>query len=774
MKKFLILSFVALAALFQSCENHDDLWDAIDDLNGRVGALETEVKALNDNISALQKLYSGATIQKVEKQGDAWVITLSDGERITLTQGSVADAVIPVMGITDDGYWQYSTDGGQSWTRLDVKAAASDGLTPQFRIDEATGYWQVSYDNATWENVVDKAGRPVKAVGEGQVTDKFFADVRVEDGMLCITLKGDNAQELKIPILSDFFCRIVLPAPGVQAFAAGETKRYAVEIRGVASDNVTVTAPDGWSASLSEPTGEAAELTVTAPAAAATASDTRATADNTKDVSILSIVGGYASITKMQVELKAPAVPTVTVTNSATTQPTASALSFDVATTDADGWKYSCLKASETAPDAAAVMAGGTAGEGASVTVEGLDAATEYTIYVIAYAGESVSEVASATNTTAAAPVEAADLWQDYQDGKDIVIGSVTINKTTHPGAQLRTPADDPLTNAILQPGGVFFFDNTTANNYGIDGTSVNVARDADLVIVGRYPDRQQATLTLSETRCNGNAYLRNMRLVATNGTTMFNTTNAHNHTGGAIDPDLVLVDCTVDLTASRYLVYDNNTSGSSFGNITIDNCIIQYPTSNNPSLYALTSTVKPAYSMKSVTLTNSVVYAAASTQAFLINFGDGKTMYPTDNLQITVTGNTFYNIFQPNIMIRGYKMAGLTVTHNVGHFTGVHKSYLVGIYDAASPTTEGTVTYNYLYTPTPDATRFWSAKYGSAGNYTPSSNRISNATTTDLAAPFSAEDVSKGYFPVDASVAAIGAEVPGAVYDTKKWFGAQ
>lgn len=41
MKKYLILFFVALAASFQSCDNNDDLWDAIDDLKSRVQALET-------------------------------------------------------------------------------------------------------------------------------------------------------------------------------------------------------------------------------------------------------------------------------------------------------------------------------------------------------------------------------------------------------------------------------------------------------------------------------------------------------------------------------------------------------------------------------------------------------------------------------------------------------------------------------------------------------------------------------------------------------------
>lgn len=79
MKKYLILIFVALAAVFQSCDNNDDLWDAIDDLKSRVQALETQVDALNGNIEALQKLYGGATISKVETSDGKYVVTLTNG-----------------------------------------------------------------------------------------------------------------------------------------------------------------------------------------------------------------------------------------------------------------------------------------------------------------------------------------------------------------------------------------------------------------------------------------------------------------------------------------------------------------------------------------------------------------------------------------------------------------------------------------------------------------------------------------------------------------------
>lgn len=187
MKKYLILIFVALAAVFQSCDNNDDLWDAIDDLKSRVQALETQVDALNGNIEALQKLYGGATISKVETSDGKYVVTLTNGETIELVQGSEAEAVIPIVSINDKGEWQVSTDNGATFTSLGVKAVAEDGTTPRFRIDEATGYWQVSYDGGTsFENVKDTKGQPVKAIGSGTVTDKFFEEVKVDGGDLYI------------------------------------------------------------------------------------------------------------------------------------------------------------------------------------------------------------------------------------------------------------------------------------------------------------------------------------------------------------------------------------------------------------------------------------------------------------------------------------------------------------------------------------------------------------------------------------------------------------
>lgn len=294
MKKFLILLFAALAVVFQACNDNDDLWDAIDDLKSRVQALETQVKALNGNVEALQTLYSGATIRDFRETDDKYIIELTDGRTIDLVKGSEAEAVIPVIGIDKEGYWQVSYDNGASWTSLAVKAAAADGLTPQFRVNDR-GFWEISYDGTAWETVKDPAGQPVQAVGgDATVTDKFFASAGVVDGMFRVELL--DGAVLNVPILSDFYCRIVLATPGVQTFAAGQTRTFDVEIGGV--DNTVLTAPEGWTARLSDAVDNLATLTVRAPAAA-----TRAVADNTADVSILAMAGSYAVIAKMQVAL---------------------------------------------------------------------------------------------------------------------------------------------------------------------------------------------------------------------------------------------------------------------------------------------------------------------------------------------------------------------------------------------------------------------------------------------------------------------------------------
>ena len=438
-------------------------------------------------------------------------------------------------------------------------------------------------------------------------------------------------------------------------------------------------------------------------------------------------------------------------TNSATVEPTQSALTFDVApSANADGWKYLCFKSMETAPDAARVLAEGTAGTGTGVTVGNLEANTAYTIYVVAYAGDLTSEVASVGNTTAKAPVTAeADYYQDYQDGKDIALGDLTINKTVYPEAQLLKPSE--LTAAIITAGGLIFVDNSDAADlsFTISGASINMG---DIVLIGRYPERAQATISGPELRCKYNAAFKNLHIAASGNYNLFTTTNA------TYDPTLHVEDCTVD--AAYNVVYDSHNT-QNFQKIYFGNSIVKMTVANKP-FYS--TKAKDAHTQQLIRLDNNVFYAETPLQNYLINCGDRSQAFQTTRLQVEVTNNTIYNIYQPNIMIRAYVLAGLTVTKNVGYYTGVTaKNYLTGVYNTAGFTADkAEVTYNYLYTAPVSDTNFWSAKH--TGSYTPANNQMGDG----VEAPFSSMDAAKGYFPVDASVVKTGA---GATYDTKAWF---
>ena len=54
MKKISLLLFTLTICLFTAC--HDDIWNAIDDLDGRVTKLEELCKEMNTNTTSLQTI----------------------------------------------------------------------------------------------------------------------------------------------------------------------------------------------------------------------------------------------------------------------------------------------------------------------------------------------------------------------------------------------------------------------------------------------------------------------------------------------------------------------------------------------------------------------------------------------------------------------------------------------------------------------------------------------------------------------------------------------
>ena len=753
MKKYLILFFVAAAAAFQSCDNNDDLWDAIDDLKGRVQALETQVDALNGNVEALQTLYNGgATISEVTESDGAYVLKLTDGTTLTLSQGSEAQAVIPVVSIDANGNWQYSVDGGKSFISLGQNAVAEDGVTPQFRINEETGCWQVNTtgEESGWTDVKNTNGESVSAVG-GEMTDKFFDSVRVDGDTLYIKLLGSDV-ELEIPIVADVLCAIVdaegNPIEGIQSFDAGAERSFNVQMRGI--DNTIVTAPEGWTARLTDPVDEVAKLFVKAPGTLASAGTaaTRATANTSQDVAILATAGKYSFISKIQVqstgvEAEPPAVTSVT--SSVATDAT---LMFDVQIANADGWKYICQKSDAAeAPDAAKVFAEGTAVLGTSVTVEGLEAETEYTIYVVAYIGEQYSEVATAKGTTAAEPVDPNDY---YNAG--VEINGIPYDKNSK-GARLLEFASDATEDKLQMT----FPGSATVSFIGKNESSYDLytKRDggatiaADHVLIGRYANERPVIKLgnyIALRNVGGTVAFKNLVIDCTelpdkvNYSFLITSSNDGSQVGGL--GTFVFEDCEI-IFSKPAVISLSGVAANSIGNMIFRNCKIAYTgTANSNFIVANQTDLKGQDGFQSLVFENNIIYMTTEALASCVIFNGQNNTF--SNMDISFDRNTVVNYLPSGgqgavIVAAGCaSFRGLTYNLYYSSPTLLRASNVFGLrMTGGNPSTIGTMIPNVGYGVFSKSSDTFKNYYGGAGA----------EITIFSASPFSSMDFEKGEF---------------------------
>ena len=306
MKTFkFLMPFLLVALAVTGCDT-DDLRNDVDELKNRVESLEAQISAINENMNVLQVLIDGnKTIQscQYDETTRQYKLVLSDGQELTLSQGADGVANVPTIIIdeTDNTWVVNGTDTG-------VKATGTDAATPQFSVS-AEGYWMVDYDGEGGEapvNVKDTEGNNVQAKpsdsGETQ-GDTFFTAVTVENGYLKVTLRADGKSYL-LPIVEGLVAEIVTTdlegfKDGVLTVGYGATVEIPVKVTG---ESYFVTAPAGWIAQLSEPSDGSAIITLTAPAQSAAAS--RASADNTTDLTLQVNKGAAWAIDQIKVEGK--------------------------------------------------------------------------------------------------------------------------------------------------------------------------------------------------------------------------------------------------------------------------------------------------------------------------------------------------------------------------------------------------------------------------------------------------------------------------------------
>ena len=199
MKKSILLIATALSVLF-GCGQYDDseIRSDINDLKGRMEALEQQCKKMNENLSSIQTIV--ASIQSQDgivsvtelPNGDGYSILFTSGKLIYIYNGSNgADGSTPIISVRQDtdGIYYWTVDG--DWLVIDGRKVRADGIdgkdgkdaiTPKFKIED--GFWYVSYDNGgSWAQLGKAEGAAGKDGEKGEdgkdaVTPKF----KIEDG----------------------------------------------------------------------------------------------------------------------------------------------------------------------------------------------------------------------------------------------------------------------------------------------------------------------------------------------------------------------------------------------------------------------------------------------------------------------------------------------------------------------------------------------------------------------------------------------------------------
>lgn len=270
-KLFLWIAALSAFAL-QSCQKDDGIREEIDSLRDRVAALETKVGDVNASIVAYHQLVTGTKVLVgVQANDKGYVIQMSDGSSYPVIEGEKLDAVVPVLGIDDEGYWTVSVGEGSTPSRIEVDGnpvsarpvvdgehqTEAVGRTPQLRVS-ADGTWEVSLDGETYEPLRQN-GEAVNAVGENVTIgySSVFKKVDYDEASGLLTVELVSGETRTFAVYDNFGLTIVTNNEE-ESFYLGETRQFEVKQTNVAEAMLQV--PAGWKATLEETT-----LTVTAP-----------------------------------------------------------------------------------------------------------------------------------------------------------------------------------------------------------------------------------------------------------------------------------------------------------------------------------------------------------------------------------------------------------------------------------------------------------------------------------------------------------------------------
>lgn len=311
MKKYFksCILFALMALMFAGCKT-DDLKDDLNDLKDRVTLLEEQVKILNENLEVISYLFDEKlVITSCTPNGEApnytsFTIKFSDNSVFELNLGSESSVRLPDMKI-EDGKWVI--EGNQTQVPVTNNTPGADGLVPRFELvkDEKEGkyYYTVAYGDGEPTPVTDENGNKIYVTVDDKLpTDKYFITAGLSEDGKFFELQMDGYDEPhRIPIVSDLTCELdgemYSVYNDVWTFGYEATQSVRMKITG---ENILVYAPEGWDYTVSEK-DENGIVTISVTAPKAESVETRTSADNKADFSVMVNKDNYWAVWKTKV-----------------------------------------------------------------------------------------------------------------------------------------------------------------------------------------------------------------------------------------------------------------------------------------------------------------------------------------------------------------------------------------------------------------------------------------------------------------------------------------
>ena len=351
------------------------------------------------------------------------------------------------------------------------------------------------------------------------------------------------------------------------------------------------------------------------------------------------------------------------------------------------------------------------------------------------------------------------DYKADFDHGKDITIGGITINNQIYSDADIQildaTDADvalDTYFSATMSKPVILFLTGT-AHNFTTTGVK---SISNDVIIIGRYDDEQVTLRPINCWKsCKGKLLFKNIKIDLSDLNGGSNAGYFINNAGVISKGDFtdICIDNCLIANVLKPIYYDA-AQKTYFG---IDNISVQDTRIEVNAIKIALINIYKGFNLgdyKTFNFKNNIVYSQTPQEGVqILNWATGNIPLSDGVLSAEIINNTFVNMIGSNIFFRYQKGTSLTISKNIFDVSPEAEfgSYYYSFLESCTPQID--VTDNIVY----GLTKNWNYYHTSSLVKEPTSG---NNITKHATAPITQYDYVNGIFTLASDVAGYGATI--------------